>query len=198
MRAYITAIGTKIKKAYWVLYFLLPLVFLLALFDLEATILVLFGYRYGKCGSIEILSAEEKVAAKAEKQNVCVYEAKNKPFLLIGPYTFFPGDRDFFFVNKKQVIRTATDKGGGAFCQLGPWLFVIDDMSGSEQNRVRAPYWDELKGEKSSVEKRGNRYVYTLFLEDVKKLVTFAVPEKLFSPDMEALAQAGSKNILQD
>ena len=198
MRAYITAIGTKIKKAYWVLYFLLPLVFLLALFDLEATIPVLFGYRYGKCGSLDVLSADEKVAEKTEKQTVCVYEAKNKPFLLIGPYTFSPGDRDFFFVNKKQVIRTATDKGGGAFFQIGPWLFVIDDMSGSEQNRVRAPYWDELKGEKSSVEKRGNRYVYTLFLEDVNKFVTFAVPEKLFSPDMEALAQTGSKNILQD
>ena len=187
MRAYITAIGTKIKNAYWVLYLLLSLVFLLALFDLEATILVLFGYRYGKCGSIEVLSAEEQLAVKAEKQNVHVYEAKNKPFLLIGPYTFSPGDRDFFFVNTKQVIRAATDKGGGAFCQLGPWLFVIDDMSGSEQNRVRAPYWDELKRERSSVEKKGNRYVYTLFLEDVKKHVTFAVPEKLFSPDMDAL-----------
>lgn len=179
--------SSKIKKASWVLYLLLLLVFLLALFNLEATILVLFGYRYGKCGSIEVLSAEERVAAKAEKQNVHVYEAKNKPFLLIGPYTFSPGDRDFFFVNKKQVIRTATDKGGGAFCRLGPWLFVIDDMSGSDQNRVRAPSWDELKGEKSSVEKRGDRYVYTLFLEDVKKFVTFAVPEKLFSTGMDAL-----------
>ena len=198
MRAYITAIGTKIKNAYWVLYLLLSLVFLLALFDLEATILVLFGYRYGKCGSIEVLSAEEQLAVKAEKQNVHVYEAKNKPFLLIGPYTFSPGDRDFFFVNKKQVIRTATDKGGGAFCRLGPWLFVIDDMSGSEQNRVRAPYWDELKNKNASVEKKGNRYVYTLFLEDVKNHVTFAVPEKLFAPDMDALAQAGSKNTLPD
>ena len=198
MRTYITAISAKIKKASRWLYLLLPLVILLALFAPEATILALFGYRYSKCGSIEVLSAEEQLAVKAQKQNVHVYEAKNKPFLLIGPYTFSPGDRDFFFVNKKQVIRTATDKGGGAFCRLGPWLFVIDDMSGSEQNRVRAPYWDELKGEKSSVEKRGNRYVYTLFLEDVKKNVTFAVPEKLFSPDMEALAQAGSKNILQD
>ena len=183
----ITAVSTNIKKAYWVLYLLLPLVILLPLFDLGATILVLFGYRYGKSGSIEILSAEEKVAAKTEKQKVYVYEAKNKPFLLIGPYTFSPGDRDFFFVNKKQVIRTATDKGGGAFCQLGPWLFVIDDMSGSVQNRVRAPYWDELENKNASVEKKGDRYIYTLFLEDVKKFVTFAVPEKLFSPNMDAL-----------
>ena len=198
MRAYITAIGTKIKKAGWLLYLLLPLVILLSLFDLEATIPVLFGYRYGKSGSIEILSAEEKVATKTEKQNVYVYEAKNKPFLLIGPYTFSPGDRDFFFVNTKQVIRTATDKGGGAFFQLGPWLFVIDDMSGSVQNRVRAPYWDELKRNKASVVKKGDRYIYTLFLEDVKKFVTFAVPEKLFAPDMDALAQAGSKSTLQD
>ena len=159
----ITAGSTNVKKAYWVLYLLLPLVILLPLFDLGATILVLFGYRYGKSGSIEILSAEEKVAAKTEKQNVYVYEAKNKPFLLIGPYTFSPGDRDFFFVNKKQVIRTATDKGGGAFCQLGPWLFVIDDMSGSVQNRVRAPYWDELENKNASVEKKGDRYIYTLF-----------------------------------
>ena len=187
MRAYITAISTKIKKAYWVLYLLLPLVILLALFAPETTILVLFGYRYGKCGSIEVLSAKEKFSAKAEKQNVHVYEAKNKPFLLIGPYTFSPGERDFFFVNTKQVIRTATDKGGGAFCQLGPWLFVIDDMSGSVQNRVRAPYWDELENKNASVEKKWDRYIYTLFLEDVKKFVTFAVPEKLFASDMEAL-----------
>ena len=198
MRAYIAGIRAKIKKAHWWLYLLLPLVFLLALFDPEATILVLFGYRYGKCGSLGVLSADEKVAAKTEKQNVCVYEAKNKPFLLIGPYTFSPGDRDFFFVNKKQVIRTATDKGGGAFFQLGPWLFVIDDMSGSDQNRVRSPYWDELKRNKSSVEKKGNQYVYTLFLEDVKKYVTFAIPEKLFAPNMEALAQAGLKNAFPD
>ena len=187
MRTYITAISAKIKKASRWLYLLLPLVILLALFAPEATILALFGYRYSKCGSIEVLSAEEQLAVKAEKQNVHVYEAKNKPFLLIGPYTFSPGDRDFFFVNTKQVIRTATDKGGGAFCQLGPWLFVIDDMSGSVQNRVRAPSWDELKNKKASVVKKGDRYVYTLFLEDVKKHVTFAVPEKLFSPDMEAL-----------
>ncbi len=182
-----TAISAKIKKASRWLYLLLPLVILLALFAPETTILVLFGYRYGKCGSIEVLSAEEKFSAKAEKQNVHVYEAKNKPFLLIGPYTFFPGDRDFFFVNKKQVIRTATDKGGGAFCQLGPWLFVIDDMSGSVQNRVRAPYWDESENKKASVVKKGDRYIYTLFLEDVNKFVTFAVPEKLFSPNMDAL-----------
>lgn len=182
-----TAISAKIKKAYCVLYFLLLLIILLALFAPETTILVLFGSRYGKSGSIEILSAEEKVAAKTEKQNVYVYEAKNKPFLLIGPYTFSPGDRDFFFVNTKQVIRTATDKGGGAFCQLGPWLFVIDDMSGAVQNRVRAAYWDELENKKASVVKKGDRYIYTLFLEDVKKFVTFAVPEKLFSPNMDAL-----------
>ena len=187
MRAYITAASTKIKKASLWLYLLLPLVILLALFAPETTILVLFGYRYGKCGSIEVLSAEEKFFEGAEKQNGYVYEAKNKPFLLIGPYTFSPGDRDFFFVNKKQAIRTGTDKGGGAFCQLGPWLFVIDDMSGSVQNRVRAPHWDELENKKASVEKKGDRYIYTLFLEDVKKFVTFAVPEKLFSPNMDAL-----------
>ena len=182
-----TAIGAKIKKAYWVLYLLLLLIILLALFAPEATILALFGYRYSKCGSIEFLSAEEKFSGRAEKQNVYAYAAKNKPFLLIGPYTFSPGDRDFFFVNTKQVIRAATDKGGGAFCQLGPWLFVIDDMSGSVQNRVRAPYWDELENKKASVVKKGDRYIYTLFLDDVKKSVTFAVPEKLFAPDMDAL-----------
>ena len=93
----------------------------------------------------------------------------------------------FTFGNKKQVTRTATDNGGGAFCQLGPWLFVIDDMSGSVQNRVRAAYWDELENKKASVVKKGDRYIYTLFLEDVNKFVTFAVPEKLFSPNMDAL-----------
>ena len=83
-----------------------------------------------------------------------------------------------FFVNKKQVIRTATDKGGGAFFQLASWLFVIDDMSGSHQNRVRAPWWDELAKKDASAVQINNQYVFTFFLEDANKFITFAIPEK--------------------
>ena len=111
----------------------------------------------------------------------CIYKASNKPFLLVGPYTFSPDCRDFFFVNKKQLIRTATDKGGGAFFQFASWLFVIDDMSGTYQNRVRAPWWDELKNKNASAVQKRDQYIYTLFLEDEKKYVTFSIPANMLN-----------------
>ncbi|MCQ2352584.1 MAG: hypothetical protein MJ033_03790 [Victivallaceae bacterium] len=122
-----------------------------------------------KCGQIDFFI---EVQHGAQRQN--------------DPRQPLSGDQDFFFVNKNQVIRTATDKGGGEFFQLASWLFVIDDMSGPPQNRVRAPWWDELKNKNASVKKENAQYIYTLFLEDVKKFATFAIPERVFPPDMPA------------
>ena len=171
----------KIKKQiYWIFGGALSLLILLTVINPKAVFLMLFGYKYQSCG-ITTVSDGKNFSDNTLKQKVYIYKAGNKPFLLIGPYTFSPDCRDFFFVNKNQVIRTATDKGGGEFFQLGTWLFVIDDMSGSYQNRVRAPWWDELKNKDASVEKKNDQYVYTLFLEDVKKFVTFSIPEKILN-----------------
>jgi hypothetical protein len=171
----------KIKKQiYWIFGGALSLVILLPVINPKAVFLMLFGYKYQSCG-ITTVSDGKNFSDNTPKQKVYIYKAGNKPFLLIGPYTFSPDCRDFFFVNKKQLIRTATDKGGGAFFQLASWLFVIDDMSGSYQKRVRAPWWDELKSKNASAVQKRDQYIYTLFLEDEKKYVTFSIPEKMLN-----------------
>lgn len=172
------------KKIYWILCGVLIFVILMTCIDPRVTFLILFGYRYNSCGKIPVSDCKS-IRDNQKSQEVHIYKAGNKPFILVGPYTFSPGCQDFFFVNKNQVIRTATDKGGGAFFQLGAWLFVIDDMSGSYQKRVRAPWWDELKHKDASVVKKNDHYIYTLFLEDVKKTVTFAIPEKILNSDLD-------------
>jgi len=172
-------IKTK-KKIYWILTGVLSLVISLAVINPEAVFLMLFGYKYRSCG-ITTISDRKNFYGNATKQEVRIYKACNKPFLLVGPYTFSPDCRDFFFVNKKQVIRTATDKGGGAFFQFASWLFVIDDMSGTYQNRVRAPWWDELKNKNASAVQKNDQYIYTLFLEDEKKCVTFSIPANMLN-----------------
>jgi hydrogenase maturation factor HypF (carbamoyltransferase family) len=57
-----------------------------------------------------------------------VFSAKNKPYLPVGPCSFpdyyRKGKiRDFFFVNKRQVIRNCDDKGGNLWYQAG--LFCL-------------------------------------------------------------------------
>ena len=54
-------------------------------------------------------------------------------------------------------------------------------MSGSYQKRVRAPWWDELKNKNASAVQKRDQYIYTLFLEDEKKYVTFSIPEKMLN-----------------
>ena len=108
----------KIKKQiYWIFGGALSLVILLTVINPKAVFLMLFGYKYQSCG-ITTVSDGKNFSDNTPKQKVYIYKAGNKPFLLIGPYTFSPDCRDFFFVNKKQVIRTATDKGGEAFFQF--------------------------------------------------------------------------------
>lgn len=76
-----------------------------------------------------------------------VFSAKKKPYLPVGPCSFpdyyRKGKiRDFFFVNKRQVIRNCDDKGGNLWYQAGPFLFILDDLSG--KNPVRSSCWDEI------------------------------------------------------
>ena len=169
------------KKVYWFLWGLLSLALLLFAVNPKTAVLMLFGCKYSSCGIIAVTDGKN-FSENAAKQEVHIYQASKKPYVLVGPYTFFPGHRDFFFVNKNQVIRTATDKGGGDFFQLASWLFVIDDMSGSDYNRVRTSWWDELQDKASSVEKKNGQYVYTIYLKDAEKSVTFAVPERILDP----------------
>ena len=102
------------KKIYWILGGALSLIVLLTVINPKAVFLMLFGYKYQSCG-ITTVSDGKNFSGNVQKQEVHIYKAGDKPFLLVGPYTFSQDCRDFFFVNKKQVIRTATDKGGGAF-----------------------------------------------------------------------------------
>ena len=170
----------KIKKIYWILGSGVSLLLLLTALNPKAVFLMLFGNKYSSCG-ITTISDIKNFSGDATKQEVHIYKAGDKPFLLVGPYTFSPDCRDFFFVNKKQVIRTATDKGGGVFFQFSLWLFVIDDMSGTCQKRVRAPWWDELKNKNASVVQKNDQYIYTLFLEDERKCISFSIPEKMLN-----------------
>ena len=70
--------------------------------------------------SISAGSAYRKVGEASLETNdyscmIAVFKAENKPFLLVGPCLFRDSEEeyeDFFFVNKTQVIRTSTDKGG--------------------------------------------------------------------------------------
>ena len=95
----------KIKKQiYWILGGALSLVILLTVINPKAVFLILFGYKYQSCG-ITSVSDGKIVSDNAEKQKVHICHASNKPFVLVGPYTFSPNCRDFFFVNKNQVDR---------------------------------------------------------------------------------------------
>ena len=181
----INIMGKRLKKHLpWILFLWLPTVVLLAFADSEAIMLILFGCGYRKCGETIVFSEDKSASSRAEAQKVGIFKAKNKPFLLLGPYTFAPDNRDFLFINKKQVVTTATDKGGGAFFRFGSRLFVIDDLSGSYLNRVRTSTWNALANENSSVVQEDGRYVYSFFLDDDRQ-VTVAVPAVLLTPDMD-------------
>ena len=91
---------------------------------------------------------------------------------------------DFFFVNAEEVIRTGTDKGGDEWVRL-PWLlFILDDLT--IEDRLRIPYWDDLKHEKASVryDEATASYVYSLWINHPEEPVSFAIPAKLLAPDL--------------
>jgi hypothetical protein len=162
-----------------------PVMLLTAILPQCETVVPLVAMRHVKCytrvGAIEIKSANGIGQA-------AVYKAENKPFLIVGPYRFTDADetyRDFFFVNRKQVICTAIDKDGSAWLQFFRWLFILDDLS-DYWNLVRAPFWDELKNPGASVrfDDRERCYIYTLRCKAPDGPVYFAIPDEFFTPDM--------------
>ncbi|MDD4817129.1 MAG: hypothetical protein PHI85_04070 [Victivallaceae bacterium] len=130
-------------------------------------------------GSMYRKAGETCLKRDGKNETLTIYKANNKPFLIIGPCFFNEGERyeDFFFVNKKQVISTATDKGGDTWTRLFNRLFLWDDMSNCE--RVRAPYWDDLKCDKDSsvvFDKTTDEYIYSFKINSVTVPVSFSIP----------------------
>lgn len=141
---------------------------------------VTMGSMYHKAGEIILTIAEKN-------ETIAIYKAEDKPFLILGPHRFDEGEiyEDFFFVNQDQVIRTATDKGGDTWFLLFNRLFVLDDMSDCE--RLRAPYWDDLKVDKNSsvrYDKSMDSYVYSFKINNLTVPVSFSIPAKFLTPDM--------------
>ena len=142
---------------------------------------------YAICGaSLYRKSGEAAAMIGGKRETLNIYKAENKPFLLVGPRWFESGDFDFFFVNKRQVVRTATDKGGDEWLRLGRWLYIVDDLTGDDDHRLRAPTWDNLRGDpESSVKSRGEYIVFSFRLDCRGRPVRLLLPQKLFTPDMD-------------
>ena len=86
-------------------------------------------------GSVCSKIGEAAFDAKGYPRSIAVYKAEHKPFLIVGPCLFHEEGEDcedFFFVNKTQVVRTATDKGGDMWGRTFGRLHIIDDLSDCE------------------------------------------------------------------
>lgn len=145
----------------------------------------IFGSTYRKVGETVVTTDGRKT------ETLAIYKAGKKPFLIVGPCVFHEIDwdgrherKDFFFVRPDKVIRTNTDQGGDIWFRL-PRLLIIDDDLTSE-DRVRTPYWDDLKKPKASVryDEATASYVYSLWINEPEESVTFAIPAKFFTPDL--------------
>ncbi len=141
---------------------------------LAAVSLAVAGIKLPVCEKIfsslifgECYTSSGKCVVKTENKRVTVdiYTAPGKKFVLLGPYRFDDTTEDFFFVNRRQVMRSATDKGGDIWFQCGKYLFILDDMSG--KIILRTSRWDMLADEKKSCVKyyeESNKYFF--FLND--------------------------------
>ena len=141
---------------------------------------ICFGNRYWKAGDI-------KFNFGTHTESMSVYKAKNKPFLLIGPVMFEEDGKDFFFVNKTQVIRSSTDKSGEAWARLFNILFVMDDLS-DYRRQIRTSVWDVVKSDPAgsiSYDRNTHKYCYRFHIDSSKTPVRFEVPAVLFTKDME-------------
>ena len=137
-------------------------------------------------GSVYRKVGEAAFDAEGYPRSLAVHKAEHKPFLIVGPCLFHEGGEyeDFFFVNKTQVVRTATDKGGDMWCRAFGRLHIADDLSDCEI--LRAPLWDELKFEGSSVryDDTTDSYVYSFRIENDAVPAMLTIPAKFFTPDM--------------
>jgi len=148
-------------------------------------------------GSVYRKVGEAAFDAKGYPRSIAVYKAEHKPFLIVGPCLFHEDGEDyedFFFVNQTQVIRTATDKGGDMWCRTFGRLHIMDDLSDCEI--LRAPLWDELKYEGSSVryDDTTDSYVYSFRIENDAVPATLTIQAKFFTPDMLAAPNRTLKN----
>ena len=137
---------------------------------------VFFGSSYVQVGQARLYQAGKVTCLP-------VFKAENKPFLLIGPYSF--GDyEDFFFVNTSQLIGTATDKGGDLWCKVGTVLFIFDDLTSHDS--VRMPWHDYLQNKDSSLYYDTSRrvYIYAFKQGNQPEMLKLFIPEKFFTPDM--------------
>ena len=142
---------------------------------------IVFGSAYREVG-------EAAFNAPGYPATLAVYKHENKPFLIVGPVLFRDdGEReDFFFVNKTQVVRTATDKGGEIWCRTAKHLHILDDLSDCEI--LRAPWWDELKCTPEASVKydiAADSYIYSFALDNNSLPTTLTISAKFFTPDME-------------
>ena len=152
-------------------------------FEYEPLGNVVFSFFFG---SVYREVGEAAFEGKEYPRSLAIYKARNKSFLIVGPCLFHDGDEDFFFVSQKQVIRSATDKGGDMWCRSIGRLHIIDDLSDCEI--LRAPWWDELKCDKNSsvrYDKATNSYVYSFTMDSHTIPATLTVPAKFFTPDMD-------------
>ena len=137
-------------------------------------------------GSVYRKAGDAAFDAKGYPQHLAVYKAERKPFLIVGPCLFHEGENheDFFFVNRTQVVRTATDKGGDMWCRTFNRLHITDDLSDCEV--LRASLWDELKYEGAFVryDDATDSYVYSFRIDNDAVPATLTIPAKFFTPDM--------------
>ena len=141
---------------------------------------VFFSFCFGSC---YVCGGEAVLYCDGRKTVLPVYKSADKPFLLLGPYNF--GDyEDFFFVNKKQVIGTAIDKGGDAWFRIGKYLFILDDLN--HWDVLRIPWWNYMSDPAATIEydrSRQNR-IYIFPLDPSNPTVRLEIAEKLFTADM--------------
>jgi hypothetical protein len=141
---------------------------------------VFFSFCIGSC---YVCNGEAVLYQDGRKTVLPVYKAADKPFLLLGPYNF--GDyEDFFFVNKKQVIGTAIDKGGDAWFRIGKYLFILDDLN--HWDVLRIPWWDYMSAPvaKSEYDTSGKKRVYIFPLDPSNSAVRLEINGKFFTEDM--------------
>ena len=141
---------------------------------------VFFSFCFGSC---YVCNGEAVLYQDGRKTVLPVYKAADKPFLLLGPYNF--GDyEDFFFVNKKQVIGTAIDKGGDAWFRIGKYLFILDDLN--HWDVLRVPWWDYMSAPaaKSEYDTSGKNRIYIFPLDPSNSMTCLEIAEKLFTDDM--------------
>ena len=141
---------------------------------------VFFSFCFGSC---YVCNGEAVLYQDGRKTVLPVYKAADKPFLLLGPYNF--GDyEDFFFVNKKQVIGTAIDKGGDAWFRIGKYLFILDDLN--HWDVLRIPWWDYMSAPvaKSEYDTSGKNRIYIFPLDPSNSMTCLEITEKLFTDDM--------------